>query len=182
MERKGVSLDEGRSWSCNEVPAEASANTVGTFANGMTHQCCPRLTGAGLVLFPCIDQDVSPGKGWTLGALALSVVQAIPEGIWQLRAASLLKWNLYLIVYVSILSSFCLKLLNDLPGALRKCSNSVTWSSKLCMVWPLLDLSSFSSVQFSRSVISDSLGSMNRSTPGLPVHHQLPESTQTHVH
>ena len=24
--------------------------------------------------------------------------------------------------------------------------------------------------------------SMNHSTPGLPVHHQLPESTQTHVH
>ena len=23
---------------------------------------------------------------------------------------------------------------------------------------------------------------MNRSTPGLPVHQQLPESTQTHVH
>ena len=23
---------------------------------------------------------------------------------------------------------------------------------------------------------------MNRSTPGIPVHHQLPESTQTHVH
>ena len=23
---------------------------------------------------------------------------------------------------------------------------------------------------------------MNRSTPGLPVHHQLPESTQIHVH
>ena len=23
---------------------------------------------------------------------------------------------------------------------------------------------------------------MNQSTPGLPVHHQLPESTQTHVH
>ena len=23
---------------------------------------------------------------------------------------------------------------------------------------------------------------MNRSTPGLPVHHQLPQSTQTHVH
>ena len=26
------------------------------------------------------------------------------------------------------------------------------------------------------------LVSMNRSTPGLPVHHQPPESTQTHVH
>ena len=25
-------------------------------------------------------------------------------------------------------------------------------------------------------------GPMNRSTPGLPVHHQLPESTQTHAH
>ena len=23
---------------------------------------------------------------------------------------------------------------------------------------------------------------VNRSTPGLPVHHQFPESTQTHVH
>ena len=36
-----------------------------------------------------------------------------------------------------------------------------------------------SSVQFSRSVVSDS---MNCSTLGLSVHHQLPESTQTHVH
>ena len=40
----------------------------------------------------------------------------------------------------------------------------------------------FSSVQFSCSVVSDSLWPMNRSTPGLPVHHQLPESTQTHLH
>ena len=40
----------------------------------------------------------------------------------------------------------------------------------------------FSSVQFSRSVVSDSCDPMNRSTPGLPVHHQLPEFTQTHVH
>ena len=38
------------------------------------------------------------------------------------------------------------------------------------------------SVQFSRSVESDSLEPMNRSTPGIPVHHQLPEFTQTHVH
>ena len=39
-------------------------------------------------------------------------------------------------------------------------------------------------VQFS-SVTQSCLtlcGPMNRSTPGLPVHHQLPESTQTHVH
>ena len=37
----------------------------------------------------------------------------------------------------------------------------------------------FSSVQFSRSVMSDFL---NRSTPGLPVHHHLLEFTQTHIH
>ena len=38
------------------------------------------------------------------------------------------------------------------------------------------------SVQFSCSVVSDSLRPMNCSTPGLPVHHQLPEFTQIHVH
>ena len=37
-----------------------------------------------------------------------------------------------------------------------------------------------SSVQFSRSVASDSLRPMDCSTPGFPVH--LPELTQTHVH
>ena len=36
---------------------------------------------------------------------------------------------------------------------------------------------SSSSAQFSCSVMSDSLRPMNRSTPGLPVHHRLPEST-----
>ena len=42
----------------------------------------------------------------------------------------------------------------------------------------------FSSVQFS-SVAQSCLSlcdPMNHSTPGLPVHHQLPEFTQTHVH
>ena len=37
-------------------------------------------------------------------------------------------------------------------------------------------------IQFSHSVVSDSLRPMDCSTPGLPVHHQLPEPTQTHVH
>ena len=35
--------------------------------------------------------------------------------------------------------------------------------------------------QISRSVVSDSLRP-HRSTPGLPVHHQLPEFTETHIH
>ena len=38
------------------------------------------------------------------------------------------------------------------------------------------------SVQISRSVVSNSLRPMDCSTPGLPVHHQLPEFTQTHLH
>ena len=40
----------------------------------------------------------------------------------------------------------------------------------------------FSSVQFSSSVVSDSLWPHDRSTSGLPVHHELLEFTQTHVH
>ena len=38
-------------------------------------------------------------------------------------------------------------------------------------------------VQFSRSVVCPTLcNPMNCSTPGFPVHHRLPEFTQTHVH
>ena len=37
----------------------------------------------------------------------------------------------------------------------------------------------FSSVAQSRPTLCDP---MNRSTPGLPVHHQFPKFTQTHVH
>ena len=40
----------------------------------------------------------------------------------------------------------------------------------------------FSSVHFSHSVVSDSLRLHESQQPGLPVHHQLPEFTQTHIH
>ena len=43
----------------------------------------------------------------------------------------------------------------------------------------LAEASEFSSVTQSCPTLCDP---MNRSTPGLPVHHQLPEFTQTHVH
>ena len=39
-----------------------------------------------------------------------------------------------------------------------------------------------SSVQFSHSVMFDSLKPMDCSMPGSPVHHQLLEFAQTHVH
>ena len=47
----------------------------------------------------------------------------------------------------------------------------------------LLETHHRASVQFSRSVMFPTLcDPMNCSTPGLPVHHHLPEFTQTHVH
>ena len=42
-----------------------------------------------------------------------------------------------------------------------------------------INIHTFSSVAQSCPSLCDP---MNRSTPGLPVHHQLPEFTQTHVH
>ena len=49
------------------------------------------------------------------------------------------------------------------------------WSCQFLLHIPV----QFSSVTQSCPTLCDP---MNRSTPGLPVHHQLPESTQTHVH
>ena len=48
----------------------------------------------------------------------------------------------------------------------------------------LSHLKAFSSVQFSSAAQScpTLCDPMYRSMPGLPVHHQLPEFTQTHVH
>ena len=46
----------------------------------------------------------------------------------------------------------------------------------------MFKLSQFSSVHFSRSVMSDSLQPMDCSMPDFPVHHQLLELAQTHVH
>ena len=44
---------------------------------------------------------------------------------------------------------------------------------------PALNLTQFSSAQFSHSFVSDSCDPMDCSTPGLPVHHQFPEFTQS---
>ena len=54
---------------------------------------------------------------------------------------------------------------------------------KICInfMFCILNRIYFTSVQFIRSVMSDS-DPMDCSTPGFPVHHQLLELTQTHVH
>ena len=69
----------------------------------------------------------------------------------------------------------------------------MTWWETICreVVWMQVSINfdhqefwRFSSVQFSS--VAESCPTlcdpMNRSMPGLPVHHQLPEFTQTHVH
>ena len=49
--------------------------------------------------------------------------------------------------------------------------------------WGLLILfHNVAEFQFSCLVVSDSLWPMNCSTPGFPVHHQLAELAQTHIH
>ena len=60
-------------------------------------------------------------------------------------------------------------------------SRQQEWSLNIYLYMDLEFTSS--SVQFSRSVVSNSLRPHeSQHTPGLPVHHQLPEFTQTHVH
>ena len=56
----------------------------------------------------------------------------------------------------------------------------IPWSRKEQLILVFSPVQ-FSSVQFSHSVVSTLCDPMNCSTPGLPVHHQFLESTQTHV-
>ena len=55
----------------------------------------------------------------------------------------------------------------------------LTHSILLATLWSRYDSFQFSSVAQSCPIICDP---MNCSTPGLPVYHQLPEFTQTHIH
>ena len=73
----------------------------------------------------------------------------------SLKGKGLEAWNhvLLSILYLTIISIYC--------SPVRKC------------------IFQFSSVAQSCLTLCDP---MNRSTPGLPVHHQLPEFTQTHIH
>ena len=56
-------------------------------------------------------------------------------------------------------------------------AHAITWMNIVGVI--LNEIVQFSSVTQSCLTLCDP---MNRGMPGLPVHHQLPESTQTHVH
>ena len=79
-------------------------------------------------------------------------------------------------LHKSVHIRICITRMGPLP-ALR----SSHFQNGVSHAFPLLVLvsQSVSSVAQSCPTLCDP---MNRSTPGLPVHHQLPELTQTHVH
>ena len=54
--------------------------------------------------------------------------------------------------------------------------------NKIVLSWPHVPLQTLPLYLWSPLHENFSRKPMNHSTPGLPVHHQLPESTQTHVH
>ena len=60
-----------------------------------------------------------------------------------------------------------------------RCPSAVEWIIKLRYIYTMEYSVQFSSVAQSCPTLCNL---MNHSTPGLPVHHQLPEFTQTHVH
>ena len=66
----------------------------------------------------------------------------------------------------------CKFILRQMTNTAMKLKDACFLEEKL---WP-------TSVQFSHSVMSDSLRPTNHTTPVLPVHHQHREFTQTHVH
>ena len=69
------------------------------------------------------------------------------------------------------------KSMTNLESTLK--SRDITLPTKVCLVKTMVFPVQFSSVTQSCLTLCDP---MNRSTPGLPVPHQFPEFTQTHVH
>ena len=71
-----------------------------------------------------------------------------------------------------------------LPGATLRCTCTHVCTQLVCMIKNIYVCICVNTIQI-RSVSQSCptlCDPMNRSTPGLPVHHQLPEFTQTHVH
>ena len=115
---------------------------------------------------------------WLLNILFI-VCLALP---WK----SMRTWRSRGIMFVSILNNSG-KLFSALKIVLRghssiSLSHCISLCYNLCLTQDSVQLSHTDQI---RSVAQSCLtlcDPMNRSTPGLPVHHQLPEFTQTHVH
>ena len=106
--------------------------------------------------------------------------------IWTFLLFWILKyyWSIQLIYNVVLVSG-----VQQNESIIHKCTLFLIYFSHIGFyrVWvefPVLYSMSFSSVQFSSVAQSCPAlcNPMNCSTPGLPVHHHLPEFTKTHVH
>ena len=102
-------------------------------------------------------------------------IEFIKKKFWSTRTLSGSWWRIQAFhnsnshLKVQILSVVFLKVTSFLTSFPRKClPTTIAWLSV-----------QFSSVAQSCPTLCDL---MNRSTPGLPVHHHLPEFTHTHVH
>ena len=83
----------------------------------------------------------------------------------------------HLISFMQWSSKLCFLSFDEVPRPLGFCCPAVIAEGNHQVA--LCKMVQFSSVVQSYPILCDP---MNRSMPGLPVHHQLPEFTQTHVH
>ena len=89
-----------------------------------------------------------------------------------------MNWEVEIDIYTLLI--LCIKCItNDIYTLLILCIKYITNENLLYSTSNLMLSVQFSSVAQSCPTLCDPT---NRSTPGLPVHHHLPEFTQTHVH
>ena len=98
------------------------------------------------------------------------------QSIWKIQVGYRIR-SLCCFLFVCFFKAFC-KEFKDLKYRTLRLQEAILTSGVGCLRLELGD-PQFSSVAQSCPTLCDP---MNRSTPGLPVHHQIPEFTQTHVH
>ena len=89
---------------------------------------------------------------------------------------NIIAWSFFLLF--GVLCQIILTLLKNQLSAIAKKILKMMYNQRR-FAFPDIKCTQFSSVTQSCPTLCDP---MNRSTPGLPVHHPLPEFTQTHVH
>jgi len=102
---------------------------------------------------------------WTMGKnrrkrIRRNGVAIVNKRVWKVVLAKLTAWSLFVSKANHLVKAMVF------PVVMYRCEN---WTIR----------KAFSSVTQSCPTLFDP---MNRSMPGLPVHHQLPEFTETHVH
>jgi len=137
-----------------------------------------------------LSQWNSPGQNTGVGSLSLLQgifpTQGLNSGLphcWQILHQLSHKGSPRMLEWVAYLFSSGSSWLRNQTGVFCIAGGFLTnWTMR--NKWTQFLIHSFSSVQFSSVTQScpTLCDPMNRSTPGLPVHHQLTEFTQTHVH